>query len=70
MVDLCGLPEEQRLVSPHVIRRLCIGPEAKSVDPRGIRVKSGRIAEQLELSFCTVPHPLRFERTTSASSPQ
>ena len=32
-VDLSDLPEEKRVVSADLIRRLCVGPEAKDVDP-------------------------------------
>jgi hypothetical protein len=64
VVDLDDLSDNQRVLSPDVIRRLCVGLEAKDVDPRGIRIKRARIVEPLDLSFCTVPHPLRFEMTT------
>jgi hypothetical protein len=69
LVDLGDLPEEDRVVSPDVIRRLCLGPEAQSVDPRGIRIRGARIVEPLDFSFCAVPHPLRFEATTFAAKP-
>lgn len=63
LVDLSDLPEQERVVSGSLIRRLCVGGEAEDVDPRGIRIKGARIVEPLNLSFCTVPHPLRFEAT-------
>jgi hypothetical protein len=66
---LSDLSDEERVVSPDVIRRLCVGPEAKDVDPRGIRIKGAHIVEPLDLSFCTVPHPLRFEETTFDATP-
>ena len=69
LVDLSDLSDEDRVVSPDVIRRLCVGPEAHDVDPRGIRIKGARIVAPLDLSFCTVPHPLRFETTTFDATP-
>ena len=69
LVDLSGLPDEERVVSPDVIRRLCVGPEAKEVDPRGLRIKGAHIVGPLDLSFCTIPHPLRFEATTFDAAP-
>jgi hypothetical protein len=33
------------------------------VDPRGLRIERARITEALDLSFCDVPHPLRFVAT-------
>jgi hypothetical protein len=69
LVDLSELPDEQRVVSADVIRRLCVGPDAKNVDPRGIRIKNAHIVDQLDLSFCIVPHPLRFAATTFDATP-
>lgn len=68
-VDLGDLPDEQRVVSADVIRRLCVGSGATTVDARGIRIKRARIAGPLDLSFCDVPHPLRFEATTFDATP-
>lgn len=69
LVDLSDLSDDERVLSPSVIRSLCVGPEGKGVDPRGIRVKGARVLDPLDLSFCTVPHPLRFEATTFAATP-
>jgi hypothetical protein len=69
VVDLSDLGDEQRVVSPDVIRRLCVGSEASSVDPRGVHIRAARIVTQLDLSFSTLPHPLRFEATTFAVAP-
>src|SRR6266545_2805483 len=69
LVDLSDLSDKQRVVSADLIRRLCVGPETADVDPRGIRIKGARIVEPLDLSFCTVPHPLRFEATTFDAMP-
>jgi hypothetical protein len=69
LVDLGDLSEEQRVLSPDVIRRPSVGPDSKDVDPRGIRITGARIVEPLDLSFCTVPHPLRLEATTFPASP-
>jgi hypothetical protein len=69
LVDLSDLSDEERVISSDVIRRLCIGPEAKGVDPRGIRIEGAHIVESLDLSFCTVPHPLRFDGTTFDAIP-
>src|SRR5215211_2322026 len=63
VVDLGDLSEKQRVVSADVIRRLCVGREAKDVDPRGIRIKNAHIVETLDLSFSTIAHPLSFEAT-------
>jgi hypothetical protein len=69
LVDLSDLPDEQRVVSADTIRRLCVAPESKTVDPRGIRIKHARILELLDLSLCTVPHPLGFVATTFDAIP-
>jgi hypothetical protein len=69
MVDLTDLPAEERVVSPDVIRRLCVGSDTAEVDPRGIRIKGARIVEEFDLSFCTVPHPLRFVATEFGATP-
>ena len=69
LVDLGDLSDEERVVSPDVIRRLCVGPDAKAVDPRGIRIKGAHIVEPLDLSFCIIPHPLRIEATTFDAMP-
>jgi len=69
LVDLSDLPDEQRVVSADLIRRLCVAEEPKDVDPRGIRIKGARIVDPLDLSYCTVAHPLRFEATTFAVVP-
>ncbi|HEV8603012.1 MAG TPA: hypothetical protein VGQ68_06400 [Gaiellaceae bacterium] len=69
LVDLSDLSDKQRVVSADLIRRLCVGPKTADVDPRGIRIKGARIVEPLDLSFCTVPHPLRFEATTFDAIP-
>jgi sRNA-binding regulator protein Hfq len=64
LVDLSDLSDEERVVSPDLIRRFCIGAEASNVDPRGIYIRGARILEPLDLSFCTVRHPLQFTATT------
>jgi hypothetical protein len=69
VVDLGDLADDERVVSADVIRRLCVGQEAGSVDPRGLRIKSARVVETLDLSFCIVSHPLRVEATTFVSVP-
>jgi hypothetical protein len=69
LVDLGDLDEDQRDVSADVIRRLCVGSGATTVDARGIRIKRARIAGPLDLSFCDLPHPLRFEATTFDATP-
>lgn len=68
-VDVSALAEDDRVISVELIRRLCVGLEARGVDPRGVQIRGARILETLDLSFCTIPHPLRFEDTTFASSP-
>jgi hypothetical protein len=71
LVDLTvgDLSVEQRVISTDVIRRLCLGPEARDVDARGIRIRGAQVEGLLDLSFCTVPHPLRFEATTFDAVP-
>jgi hypothetical protein len=69
LVDLSGLVAEERIVSPDLVRRLCVGPEAKDVDPRGIRIKGAHIVQPLDLSYTNVPHPLEFEATTFDAMP-
>jgi hypothetical protein len=69
LVDLSDLTDDDRLISADLIRRLCVGAEAAGVDPRGLRVKAARIVGELDLSFCRVPHPLRFEDTTFTEVP-
>jgi len=69
LVDLSDLPDEQRVVSADLIRRLCVGEESKEVDPRGIRIKGARIVELLDLSYCKVGHPLCFEASTFSATP-
>jgi hypothetical protein len=69
LVDLSDLSDEGRTISPGAIRRLCVGPEAHDIDPRGIHIKHARLLEPLDLPFCTIPHPLRFETTTFDTSP-
>jgi hypothetical protein len=64
LVDLSHLPDDQRVVSGDLIRRLCVGAEATNVDPRGISLKGAQIVGLLDLSYCTVPHPLRFDAST------
>lgn len=68
-VDISELPEEERVISAELIRRLCVGLEAKTVDARGVQIRGARILDTLELSFCTIPHPLTFEGTTFERSP-
>jgi hypothetical protein len=53
-----------------VIRRLCVGREAKYVDPRGVSIKNARLVEPLDLSYCVVTHPLRLEATTFDAIPE
>lgn len=69
LVDLSGLVAEERVVSPDLVRRLCVGPEAKDVDPRGIRIKGAHFVQPLDLSYTNVPHPLEFEATTFDATP-
>jgi hypothetical protein len=69
LVDLSDLSAEERVVSPDLVRRLCVGPEAKDVDPRGIRIKGAHIVQPLDLSYTNVPHPLEFEATTFDATP-
>jgi hypothetical protein len=64
VIDLLDLSDEERVVSADVIRQLCIGQAAKAVDPRGVWIRGAHVDEPLDLSFCTVPHPLRFELST------
>jgi hypothetical protein len=54
------------VVSGRLIRRLCVGKEAQDVDPLGIRIKDARI---VDLSYCMVARPLRFEATTFDMTP-
>lgn len=61
VIDLLDLADEERVVSADVIRQLCIGHATKAVAPRGIWIRGAKVVEPLDLSFCTVPHPLRFE---------
>jgi hypothetical protein len=70
LVHLGDLSDEERVVSPDVIRRLCVGPESSEIDPRGIRIEGAHITGPLDLSFCTIPHPLRFEATTFDAAPE
>jgi hypothetical protein len=69
LVDLEGLPYKERVVSADVIRRLCVRTGANSVDSRGIRVQGARVAGQLDVSFCTIPHPLLFASTIFDEAP-
>jgi hypothetical protein len=41
-----------------------LGEAAKAVDPRGVWIRGAHVVEPLDVSFCTVPHPLRFELST------
>lgn len=61
--DLSGLQKDQRVLSTNVIRELCVGAGARNVDSRGLHIIHARILEPLDLSFCTVPFPLRFDAT-------
>jgi hypothetical protein len=69
LVDLSDLPEEERVVSGSLIRRLCVSKEAQDVDPLGIRIKDARIVDLVDLSYCMVARPLRFEATTFDMTP-
>jgi len=69
VVDLSELLDEQRVISAEVIRCLCVGPEAKSVDPRGISIRGAHVVDRLDLSYCEVPHPLSFSATTFEFAP-
>jgi hypothetical protein len=64
LVDLGDLSNKERVVSPNVIRRLCVGAEAQDLDPRGVWIKNAHVVDPLDLSYCTVAYPLRFEATT------
>ena len=68
-VDLSDLSDQERVVSANVIRRLCVGVEAKGVDPRGVWIRNAHIPEELDLSFCTIAHPLRFEASAFEAIP-
>jgi len=68
-VDLGDLPQQERVVSANVIRRLCVEAEARDIDRRGVWIRNARIRDQLDLSFCTVAHPLRFESVTFEAIP-
>jgi hypothetical protein len=69
LADLSELSDDDRVVSAELIRGLCVGDEAAGVDLRGIRVRSARVRGVLDLSFCTVPHPVWFEETSFAEEP-
>lgn len=43
LVYLSDLSDDDRVVSAEVVRRLCVGSEAREVDSRGLRVKGARI---------------------------
>jgi hypothetical protein len=52
-----------RAIRAELIRWLCIDEKAsKKVDPRGVWVYAAKIAGKLDLSFATVPFPLRLSR--------
>lgn len=58
-----------RTLRSDVIRWMCVSAEAqRAVDPRGIRISAAVISGKLDLSFVTVPFPLRF-RNCSFSDP-
>lgn len=68
-VDLTVFEEPDRVVTAEAIRRLCVGTEAAHVDPRGIRIKGAHVTGVLDLAYCRVPHPLRFEDTRFEKRP-
>jgi hypothetical protein len=52
-----------RTIRAGLIRWLCVDRDAKSaVDPRGIQVHAARITGELDLSYVSVPFPLRLGR--------
>ncbi|HJP91221.1 MAG TPA: hypothetical protein VJ875_04645 [Pyrinomonadaceae bacterium] len=52
-----------RQIRSDLIRWLCINQAARDcVDPRGIQICGARISGALDLSFATVPFPLRLSR--------
>ena len=52
-----------RQIRSDLIRWLCIHKAAKDcIDPRGIKLYGARISGALDLSFATVPFPLRLSR--------
>jgi hypothetical protein len=63
-VSLEDLFGDDAVIGVDVLRGLCVGHHAKEVDPRGVRVRWARVVDVLDLSFCTVPHPLIFRDTT------
>ena len=53
----------ERDIRADLIRWLCVDRDAKTaVDPRGIQIYAARITGPLDLSFVSVPFPLRLRR--------
>jgi hypothetical protein len=53
----------EREIRADLIRWLCVDSDAASaIDPRGIQIHAGRIAGALDLSYVSVPFPLRLRR--------
>ena len=50
LIDLGKPSGEQSVIAADVIRRLCVGKNAKCVNARGIRIKGARIVGRLDLS--------------------
>jgi hypothetical protein len=67
LVDVGELPEEQRILSADLVRRLCV--EGATSDPRGLRIKGASIRGRLDLSSCTLDHPLILLETRLSESP-
>ncbi len=58
----------EREIRAELIRWLCVDQVAsKLVDPRGIQVYAAKITDELDLSFVTVPFPLRLARCRLAA---
>jgi hypothetical protein len=55
--------KEDRTIRAPLIRWLCTDPQAKGlVDPKGIQIADSKIVDDLDLSYISVPFPLRFRR--------
>jgi hypothetical protein len=68
LVDLGDLHPDDRVLSPELLRRICLEPESDRIPPEGLHLRHARVLGDVDFTFCTLRRPLIFERTVFEGS--